>query len=560
VSQLRRLSIPALFLSMLASAQPIDLISNERKENPSRYGLAATSFDLNGSAVARGSDELQLRLPDGPMTILRRKAFQSRDNNSGAWRGSANLRNDSDVLLTLRNGYMAGTIQVGTDTYEIRPQGNRHVVEKLNLAAFEKCRGTAEARDTAGSSVPISAPAGDLANVSVDLLSVYTPQARAAAGGSAQMEAIIQSAVDMANLSFSNSLVNTAYRLVRTAEVAHNDAGDLNLDLSWVRADATVAALRNAAGADLVSLIVENGAGYCGMGFVMHGVSSSFASSAFQVTARSCAVGNLSFAHEHGHNIGMEHDPTNGSAPTSASYPWSFGHLANGVFRTVMSYATECPSGCARVPYFSNPSVAYSGYPAGVAYQRDNARTARLTTPVAAAFRAEAATTPPAAPSSLCVNPMSSSQLNLTRVDNSATESGFLIERSTDGVTFSQIALTSAGVGSFSNTGLTAATTYTYRVRATNAVGNSDPTDDATGTTLTPTPPAAPQSLAAVSVSGTQINLIWLDKSTNETGFRIERSVNGSTFTLITTLAATATSYSNTSLASNTTYTYRVSA
>jgi hypothetical protein len=45
----------------------------------------------------------------------------------------------------------------------------------------------------------------------------------------------------------TNCLVNTVYRLVRTAEVAHNDAGDLNLDLSWVRADATVAALRNAA-------------------------------------------------------------------------------------------------------------------------------------------------------------------------------------------------------------------------------------------------------------------------------------------------------------------------
>ncbi len=107
--------------------------------------------------------------------------------------------------------------------------------------------------------------------------------------------------------------------------------------------------------ADMVSLMVEAGSA-CGLGYVMRSrPAPAFAGSAFQVTALGCAVGNLSFAHEHGHNMGMEHDPANGTSPASASFPYAFGHFVNGSYRTVMSYAGECSSGCTRVPHFSNP-------------------------------------------------------------------------------------------------------------------------------------------------------------------------------------------------------------
>ena len=137
----------------------------------------------------------------------------------------------------------------------------------------------------------------------------------------------------------------------------------------------------------MVSLMVESGSA-CGVGFVMRSPGAGFASSAFQVTARSCAVGNLSFAHEHGHNMGFEHDPANGTTPANASFPYSFGHFVNGSYRTVMSYSTQCSSGCTRVAHFSNPDILHNGVPTGIADQRDNARSGDATAPIVAKFRA----------------------------------------------------------------------------------------------------------------------------------------------------------------------------
>jgi hypothetical protein len=56
------------------------------------------------------------------------------------------------------------------------------------------------------------------------------------------------------------------------------------------------------------------------------------------------------------------------------------------------------------------------------------------------------------------------------------------------------------------------------------------------------------------------VNLSWTDNSGNETGFRIERSANGSAFAKIATVGANVTGYSDSGVAKSTTYSYRVSA
>ena len=90
------------------------------------------------------------------------------------------------------------------------------------------------------------------------------------------------------------------------------------------------------------------------------------------------------------------------------------------------------------------------------------------------------------------------------------------------------------------------------------------PTPTATPTpTPTPTPvPNAPSNLTATAISSSQINLSWTDNSSDETGFSIERCTgNGCTnFAQIATTGSNATSYSNTGLARNTWYRYRVRA
>ncbi len=90
----------------------------------------------------------------------------------------------------------------------------------------------------------------------------------------------------------------------------------------------------------------------------------------------------------------------------------------------------------------------------------------------------------PAAPTGLAATATSAAQVNLTWTDNAAgNETGFVVQRSTDGVTFAQIGTTAAGVTTYADTaGLVAGATYSYRVAAVNATGTSTPSNVATAT------------------------------------------------------------------------------
>jgi mannan endo-1,4-beta-mannosidase len=170
---------------------------------------------------------------------------------------------------------------------------------------------------------------------------------------------------------------------------------------------------------------------------------------------------------------------------------------------------------------------------------------------------------PPAAPTNLAAKTISKSQINLTWTAGDTAQQGFMIEScSGAGCTnFAQIATVASNVTSYSNIGLTASTSYSYRVRAYNVIGNSDYSNTATAMTqAAPAVPNAPTNLAATVISKSQINLAWTDNSSNETGFRIQRC-KGSTctnFALIATVGAGVQSYSNTGLTANTTYRYRI--
>jgi C1A family cysteine protease len=171
--------------------------------------------------------------------------------------------------------------------------------------------------------------------------------------------------------------------------------------------------------------------------------------------------------------------------------------------------------------------------------------------------------TPPAAPTNLTAAAISFSQINLTWNDNANNETGFKIERSPDGTTWTQIATPAANVTTYSDTGLAASTTYYYQVRAYNGAGDSAYSNTADATTQAlPAPPAAPTGLAATAASSSQINLTWTDNADNETGFKIERCTGAgcSDFAQIATVGAGVTSYSNTGLAASTSYSYRVRA
>ncbi len=147
------------------------------------------------------------------------------------------------------------------------------------------------------------------------------------------------------------------------------------------------------------------------------------------------------------------------------------------------------------------------------------------------------------------------SHINLSWIDNSNNEDGFKIER-WNGSGWAHINTVGRDATAFTDFQVTLNTTYLYRVRAYNSVGDSDPSDQRSATTTFNSPS---NLLTSVGADLTQIDLRWTDNSNFEGGFKIERW-NGGGFVQINTVGANATTYTDTGRTPGQTYNYRVRA
>jgi hypothetical protein len=172
-----------------------------------------------------------------------------------------------------------------------------------------------------------------------------------------------------------------------------------------------------------------------------------------------------------------------------------------------------------------------------------------------------AAVSTPAAPSALAATSVGTTAITVSWTINSINEDGFRIERAPGGTTsFVEIGTIGAGINFYINAGLTAATSYSYRVRAYNGAGNSAYTNTVDVTTSPlPTPPNPPSNLVATPVAINEIDLTWTDNSNNEDAFFIERAPGTSTkWAQIAKVGPNVTSYHNIDLPPSTGYSYRV--
>ena len=165
---------------------------------------------------------------------------------------------------------------------------------------------------------------------------------------------------------------------------------------------------------------------------------------------------------------------------------------------------------------------------------------------------------PTGAPTSLIVvgatNNGGKLKINLAWTNATTGQSGFDVERSTDGATFTQLGTASASATTFSDTKAVLGTTYYYRIAGFNAGGNGNYSN----TAVYDPSLAAPSGLTTKAVSGSQISLTWKDNSTDETGFAIERSLDGLSFSPVTTVPANSTAYVDSGLLKSTKYYYRL--
>ncbi|MCG3111308.1 MAG: fibronectin type III domain-containing protein [Candidatus Manganitrophus sp. SB1] len=178
-------------------------------------------------------------------------------------------------------------------------------------------------------------------------------------------------------------------------------------------------------------------------------------------------------------------------------------------------------------------------------------------------------TTSPSVPANLNATAESGSQINLSWAASTDTVgvTGYWIERCT-GVActnFARVNASLVGNTTFSNTGLTPATTYRYQVQASDAEGNlSAYSNIAVATTPDTVSPTAPSNLTAAAANSSQINLSWTASTDNIgiNGYWIERCQGAgcSNFARVNTSLATVPSYNDTGLTAGTSYSYRVQA
>jgi chitodextrinase len=177
-------------------------------------------------------------------------------------------------------------------------------------------------------------------------------------------------------------------------------------------------------------------------------------------------------------------------------------------------------------------------------------------------------TTPPTVPTNLTATVISATQINLTwtaSTDNVGV-TGYQVDRCQGAgcSSFAQIATPSGA--SFNDLGLSPSTSYSYKVRATDAAGNLSVFSlTATNTTQAApdtTPPTVPTNLTATVISATQINLSWTASTDNVgvTGYKVERCQGAGCSNFAQIAAPAGNAVNDTGLTASTSYSYRVRA
>ena len=177
-------------------------------------------------------------------------------------------------------------------------------------------------------------------------------------------------------------------------------------------------------------------------------------------------------------------------------------------------------------------------------------------------------TTAPTAPTNLGATAASSTVVNLSwsAATDDVAVTGYRVERCQGGgcSVFAEIGQPTGTT--FSDTGRSASTSYSYRVRAIDAASNLGPYS-ATATATTPAPPdstapTAPTNLGATAASSTVVNLSWSAATDNVavTGYRVERCQGGGCSVFAEIGQPTGTTFSDPGRSASTSYSYRVRA
>lgn len=158
-------------------------------------------------------------------------------------------------------------------------------------------------------------------------------------------------------------------------------------------------------------------------------------------------------------------------------------------------------------------------------------------------------------PTNLTATLTSDTSLTLRWRDNSNVEKGFHIEQKISNNTWTPLLTVDSNIVTVTVSGVfRTSEIYHYRVRSFNDNVNSSFSPEDTATITIP----KPDNLKAIGVSKNSLRITWSDRCNFETGYRIERSVNGGAFNTVGEVNSNQSEYLVTNLDTINTYRFQI--
>ena len=487
-------------------------------------------------------------------------------------------------LILLNDGTKYIIDQVAPGIFTVSLSNESAFIQKEKQADFIEVSGQTQPNASVTSVCDLGACPG---SSTIDIMVVYTPQAENSWGGQANTVANITQAITNMNTSVSNSgISNVTFRLVHTAKISYAESGDFGTDLTRLSGISdgymdNVHSLRDQYGADLVSLVIGSPTSSCGMGYLNTNPSAYSSGNAFNVSLYSCVIGNFTLAHENGHNMGLRHDWYVDASTSPCSHHHGYVNevaLSQGTsspassrWRTIMAYNDRCAVAgfnCTRVNIWSNPNVAYNGDAAGKATgsaePSDEAYAFHRMACLVAAFRPDASAAGGGGGAATCDAPSGLNMSNITTSSSTANWSpvsgaiSYDVDyKASSSGTWITIAFGTTST-SWGFAGMSASTTYDWRVR-TNCTSGSSGYTQSQFSTQGLTSCNAPSGLSTLSITTSSATASWSPVSgANSYNVDYKSSSSGSWINIASGI--TSTSWNLAAMSPATNYDWRVRA
>lgn len=459
------------------------------------------------SVLERNPPRFRVQFPDGDEKTLERTSW-SREGGVLGWDGRVvGARSEfSTATLSIMDGLVVGIIDTESARYRFAPRAEGQMVIRSTGSEFQCAGAVLPPRDLLDARPAQSDGLVDVTLAAgrpvVSVLILFTPQGSSAIGGALAQQA--NAAVRYLNRVLDNSGARGSARLAGV-EIIDTLDGENGLDnyLSRLRRDAEAARLREVYRADVVHLftgMAEAGRD-CGIAYLLQrGDSSrSMAPFAFGTTSIRCDP-EATFAHEFGHNVGLNHNPEDAGSPFPFK-TYAYAHR-NGSVKTTMSYG-----GQREIPYFSSPLLNVDGFVPGVANSRDNVRVLYDSMVIASGYVGQQDNVGVEAPSGLEGMLVAPDTALLSWTDNSSDETSFRVESRPEGEGWSTAANVAADATQAEVPNLPPGTSIQFRVRAVRSGQLSSPSNVIALETASLAEP--PRTLTAMPISASQIELSW---------------------------------------------------